>query len=150
MEKLNPIWFLESPLDIEHKSYVLLDFLKNKSQNLDGPSVLSSLKEISTLVKAMNSFKESRKIPGFLLAGTSKESLSEYNKIVDLSKQSDTFKEIDEVISSSLSILYEFSEICLEIIKEEEEKIKIFKLESKYDRIVLSNLYMSMRHKPIN
>jgi hypothetical protein len=150
MEKLNPIWFLESPLDIEHKSYVLLDFLKNKSQNLDGPSVLSSLKEISTLVKAMNSFKESRKIPGFLLAGISKESLSEYNKIVDLSKQSDTFKEIDEVISSSLSILYEFSEICLEIIKEEEEKIKIFKLESKYDRIVLSNLYMSMRHKPIN
>ena len=41
MEKLNPIWFLESPLDVEHKSYVLLDFLKNKSQNLDGPSVLS-------------------------------------------------------------------------------------------------------------
>lgn len=135
MEKLSPIWFLESPLDVEHKSYVLLDFLKNKSQNLDGPSVLSSLKEISTLVKAMNSFKESRKIPGFLLAGTPKESLSEYNKIVDLPKQSDTFKEIDEVISSSLGILYEFSEICLEIIKEEEEKIKIFKLESKYDRI---------------
>jgi hypothetical protein len=135
MEKLNPIWFLESPLDVEHKSYVLLDFLKNKSQNLDGPSVLSSLKEISTLVKAMSSFKESRKIPGFLLAGISKESLSEYNKIVDLPKQSDTFKEIDEVISSSLGILYEFSEICLEIIKEEEEKIKIFKLESKYDRI---------------
>ena len=135
MEKLNPIWFLESPLDVEHKSYVLLDFLKNKSQNLDGPSVLSTLKEISTLVKAMNSFKERKKIPESLLVGTTKEALSEYDKIANLPKQSDTFKEIDEIISSSLSILYEFSEICLEIIKEEEEKIKIFKLESKYDRI---------------
>jgi hypothetical protein len=135
MEKLNPIWFLESPLDIEHKSYVLLDFLKNKSQNLDGPSVLSSLKEISTLVKAMNSFKERRKIPESLLTGSSKEALSEYNKITVLPRENAVLKEIDEIISSSLEILYEFSEICLEIIKEEEEKIKIFKLESKYDRI---------------
>jgi hypothetical protein len=92
MEKLNPIWFLESPLDIEHKSYVLLDFLKNKSQNLDGPSVLSSLKEISTLVKAMNSFKERRKIPESLLAGSSKEALSEYNKITGLPRENEVLK----------------------------------------------------------
>lgn len=135
MEKLNAIWFLESPLDIEHKSYVLLDFLKNKSRDLDGPSVLSSLKEISILVKAMNCFKESRKIPDSLLVGITKESLFQYNRIASITQQTNELKEIDEVISSSLSILYEFSEICLEIIKEEEEKIKIFKLESKYDRI---------------
>jgi hypothetical protein len=135
MEKLNPIWFLESPLDVEHKSYVLLYFLKNKSQNLDGPAVLSSLKEISALVKAMNSFKTDREIPGSLLTGTSKEALFEYNKIKKLPEGDVMLNEIDEVISSSLDILYEFSEICLEIIKEEEEKIKIFKLESKYDRI---------------
>lgn len=135
MEKLSPIWFLESPLDVEHKSYVLLDFLKSKSQNLDGPSVLSSLKEISTLVRAMNSFKETREIPEALLSGISKKNLSEYKGISILPKESDVLKEIDEVILSSLGILYEFSEICLEIIKEEEEKIKIFKLESKYDKI---------------
>jgi hypothetical protein len=135
MEKLNPIWFLESPLDVEHKSYVLLDFLKNKSQKLDGPAILGSLKEISALVKAMNSFKSDREIPVNLLSGISKESLFEYNRMANLPEGNEILKEVDEVIASSLDILYEFSEICLEIVKEEEEKIKIFKLESKYDRI---------------
>ena len=33
MEQLKANWFIEEPLDIEHKNYVLLDFLKKKSEN---------------------------------------------------------------------------------------------------------------------
>ncbi len=135
MEQLKANWFIEEPLDIEHKNYVLLDFLKKKSENLDGSSVLNTLKEISGIVKTMNFFKESGEIPESQLGGFTKKDLSEYRKISNLKKDDDKMRSILEIIDSSLSIMYEFSEICLEIIKEEEEKIKIFKLESKYDRI---------------
>jgi hypothetical protein len=53
MEDINLTWFLKDPIDIEYKNYVLLDYLKKKSVNLDGGEVTKNLREISQIIKAM-------------------------------------------------------------------------------------------------
>jgi hypothetical protein len=46
---------------------------------------------------------------------------------------------LEEIVQNSLDTLYEYSEICLEMLKEEETKIKIFKIQSKFDPPVKKN-----------
>jgi hypothetical protein len=136
MEKLKPTWFLEQPLDIEHKNYVLLDYLKKKSENLEGDKVSVSLKEVSGIMKVLYSFKESGKIPEYVLEDLDTDEREDIEKILsDSGKDSKNSEDIKEIVDSSLSILYDFSEIFMEILREEQEKIKIFKIGSRYSQI---------------
>ena len=131
-KKLSPIWFIEEPRDPEYKEYVLLDYLKKLSKNLDTKSCYTVIKEISQIVRFLNSFKNQRKLDSALIKNISNdeksiiekfnyEELGEYEKI-----------QIMEIVEESLQTLYEYSEICLDIIKEEESKIKIFRVQSKF------------------
>jgi len=139
MEKLSPIWFLEQPLDIEHKNYVLLDYLKKKSEILEGDEVLTNLKEISGIIKVLHHFKDKGELPDYILEDLDqidKDKIEEMNSPEgELAKGKN---EIKEIIDSSISILYDFSEIFMEILREEQEKIKIFKLGSRYSQSSVS------------
>ena len=129
MEDINLTWFLKDPIDIEYKNYVLLDYLKKKSVNLDGGEVTKNLREISQIIKAMKCYKKDQN-----LSEVQQYLSSEDAKIIEDRKKDPKETEVLEVIESSLDILYEFSEICLEILKNEQDKIKIFKLESKFSK----------------
>jgi hypothetical protein len=132
-KKLSAIWFLREPLDQEYKEYVLLDYLKNLSKNLDSKNCYSVMKEISKIVRFLNSFKSQRIIDQSLIKSLTKSEKSflerfEYSKLSEEEKM-----RLMEIVEDSLQTLYEYSEICLEIIKEEESKIKIFKIQSKFN-----------------
>jgi hypothetical protein len=137
MEKLSPIWFLEQPLDIEHKNYILLNYLKKKSENLEGDEVLTNLKEISGIVKVLHHFRDKGELPDYILGSLEEEErerISSPDSPIVSSKA-----EIKEIVESSIEILYDFSEIFMEILREEQEKIKIFKLGSRYGQNTVSN-----------
>lgn len=123
MEKtLSPVWFLEDPIDSEYKEYILLNFLKDRNKKIENVP-FSVLKETSILVKALNSYKEK----GFF-----DKSVLEYlgiSEIKDLNNKPKDEK-ILKIVSESLNTLYRYSEICMEVIKDEEDKIKIFRIES--------------------
>jgi hypothetical protein len=137
MGRLSPVWFLESPLDIEHKNYILLDFLKKKSESLDPDKVLDTLKEISSIVKYLSAFKTSRDFPDQIKESITIEENQILSKIRGLEKEDHILEEIDLIIEDSLNLLYDFSEVCMEIIEEEQEKIKIFRIESRFDKLGL-------------
>ena len=82
MERLKPTWFLEQPLDIEHKNYVLLDYLKKKSEDLGGDSVSSNLKEVSGIMKVLYSFKENGKVPEDALNDLDQKEREDLSKIL--------------------------------------------------------------------
>lgn len=131
-KKMSPIWFLKEPLDPEYKEYILLDYLKNLSVKLNPKTCYSITREISQLVRILNFFKTNRKIEDSLsknLKKEDKELLQGFN--YDLMQEHEKLQ-IMETVESSLQILYEYSEICLEILKEEESKIKIFRIQSKF------------------
>jgi hypothetical protein len=120
MEKtLRQEWFLEEPIDSEYKEYILLDFLKSKNEKIE-ISPYSVLKEASVLVRSLNSYKDK---------GINQELLKKQGISKDLGKIR-TEMEVIKIIDESLNTLYRYSELCLDIIKTEEEKIKIFRIES--------------------
>jgi hypothetical protein len=129
MESINLTWFLEDPIDTEHKNYILLDYLKKKSENLEGGEVTKSLREISQIVKVLKCYKKDSNLDSI----SNNLSVADFQTL-EKRKIDPRVNEVLDIVESSLDILYEFSEICLEILKSEQDKIKIFKLESKFSK----------------
>jgi hypothetical protein len=133
MKNLSPIWFIKEPIDIEHKEYVLLDYLKSISKNINSKNCYPILRAVSKIVKTLNEFKKNNKIGSALISQLSDEE-KKYMEVFNF-KSLDIRKKdlISSIIESSLEILYEYSEIFLDMLKEEESKIKIFKVKSKFN-----------------
>jgi hypothetical protein len=132
-KKLSPIWFLKEPLDPEHKEYVLLDYLKSVSKDLNEENCYSVIREISRIVKTLNEYKESGKIDS-IKKFLKKEDLDFTEKLLKKELTKEESSSIEEIIEKSLETLYGYSEICLEILKGEESKIKIFRIQSKFEQ----------------
>ncbi len=129
MKNFNPLWFIQDPIDPEHKEYILLDYLKSLTKKLNAKTSYSVLREISRIVKILNDFREKKSINPDILKILKKEDLKNLENF-DFKNLDDELKSIvEEIIESSLHTLYDYSEICLEILKEEESKIKIFRVE---------------------
>ena len=62
MKNLSTIWFIKEPIDIEHKEYVLLDYLKSISKNINSKNCYPILRAVSKIVKSLNEFKKNNKI----------------------------------------------------------------------------------------
>ncbi len=128
--KLSPVWFLKDPLDLEHKEYVLLDYLKSISKDLNEDNCFSIIREISKIVRTLNLYKETGVLEIGQASKLNKSEVDVLEKFIEKSTDEDDVI-IDEIIEKSLSILYDYSEICLDILKKEESKIKIFKIGNK-------------------
>jgi hypothetical protein len=131
MEKLNEIWFIKNPVDVEHKNYILLDYLKRRSQILSNQNVTELLYEITRIVKNLNLFKQNRTVNEQELL--SDEDRKEIRKWAKLKEDDPKWETLLSIIDSSLNILFEFSGVCFELLEDDEEKIKIFKIESKFE-----------------
>lgn len=135
MKNISPIWFIKEPIDQEHKEYILLDYLKSISKDLNTENCYSILRSVSNIIRILNEFKESGKI-SISVQRQLKQDEKEYIKKFDFNSlpAADRSK-IEGIIESSLETLYEYSEVCLDILKEEESKIRIFKVEPKIGSI---------------
>jgi hypothetical protein len=130
MKKLSPIWFAIPPYDPEHKEYILLDYLKELGNSINNENCYSILRSLSRVVRNLNHFKEKKILPnldGPKIPQKEKKLRDNFSfeKLENEDKQA-----IEQIIENSLETLYEYSEICLEFLKDEEEKIKIFKVET--------------------
>lgn len=120
------------PLDPEYKEYILLDYLKGLSKDLNPQTCFSIMREVSQLVKVLNGFKVDRKVDPVHIKSLKKEDKSKISKFDYDSLPEEEKMIIMDIVESSLQTLYEYSEVCLEILKEEESKIKIFRIQSKF------------------
>jgi len=133
MKNLSTIWFLKEPIDIEHKEYILLDYLKSISKNINSKNCYPILRAVSKIVKSLNEFKKTNKIGATIMSQLTDEE-KKYLKGFNFDKLEHGKKEsILLIIESSLETLYEYSEIFLDMLKDEESKIKIFKVQSKFN-----------------
>jgi hypothetical protein len=92
------------------------------------------MKEISKIVKILNDFRRDNKLSEYSIKGLKKEDKA-YADSFSLENLDPEQREIlSSIIEESLQTLYEYSEVCLDILKEEESKIKIFRVQSKFDK----------------
>lgn len=132
-KKLSNLWFLNEPFDIEQKEYILLDFLKNKTRELNQDTCLSTIKEISSLIKALKNFRDKKDINSYNRRGLNKQDKKTAEEFKGIVISEDDNESLNSIVEKSLQTLYDYSEICMEMLREEESKIKIFKIESKFE-----------------
>lgn len=130
---ISPVWFLREPLDAEHKEYILLDYLKEISKNLTKENCYSVLREVSRMVRILNDFRREKKIEDRVKKVLKKDDLDHLENFNFEVLDEESKETLMGIIEDSLQTLYEYSEVCLEILKEEESKIKIFRIQSKFD-----------------
>jgi hypothetical protein len=131
MKNISPIWFIKDPIDPEHKEYILLDYLKSISKDLDSENCYSTLRAVSQIIKSLNEFKDTKIINPSIIRQLKSEEKEYVKKFKFEDLEEDDRSTLNGIIESSLETLYEYSEVCLEILKEEESKIRIFKVKSK-------------------
>lgn len=127
MGKLSPVWFLMHPLDQEQKTYVLLDHLKNLHKKINGNQVREVLKEVFVIIEDLKKFKKESKI-----TQESEDRLLGYEREILLFYQGkckvEIWDSIDEIITTSLGVLYKYAKAGLNILQESQEKIKMFEV----------------------
>lgn len=127
MGKLSPIWFLLHPLDQEHKTYVLLDHLKNLHKGICGNQIREVLQDVFYYIEDLKKFKKELK-----LTEESESRLSESEREI-LFLHQERCKEngcdlIGGITSTALEILYKYANTGLDILQEHKEKIKTFEV----------------------
>jgi hypothetical protein len=133
-KSISPIWFIREPIDPEHKEYVLLDYLKEISKGLSKENCYPIMKQISRVVKILNEFRKEKVISESVKKSLSKDDRDYIDSFIFNDLPTEQREIVDLIIEDSLETLYDYSEICLDILKEEESKIKIFRIQSKFDK----------------
>jgi len=129
MKNLGPIWFLKSPIDVEHKYYILLDFLQSVNLEIKNKKIYSPIKKIFSLIKELNYFSKYGTVlieDYAALTDEDRETLESYLRL-PLSEGENA--EVKEIIKVSLSSLYKYADLGINLWKSLENRIRIFSLE---------------------
>lgn len=127
MKRLSPVWFLRSPIDVEHKYYILLDFLQSVNLEIKSNKVYSPIKRIFSIIKELEHFKRSGSIfisDYSLLDEEDQRILKRFSEILIEEE-----KELDQIIQNSLKVLYKYADLGVNLWKKIEGSIKMFNLE---------------------
>lgn len=128
MKDLKTTWFIQHPIDQEHKQYVLLDFLKSVNQDISKEDIYYPVKKIFSLIKELTFIKVLMEEKDVDLSKASKrmKSLWEIMQESDFSKEDKL--ECLQILDSSLGILYKYADLGMTLWRNIERRIKVFNL----------------------
>lgn len=127
MKNIKKTWFLNHPIDQEHKQYILLDFLQSVNKDIKENEIYYSIKKIFSLTKELSLFKRWMKDQGKTIPqGADPEIYDFFNScLFSLDEQN----EISTILDSSLEVLYKYSELGIELWRSIEKRIRAFDLQ---------------------
>lgn len=129
MKNIKSTWFIEHPIDQEHKQYLLLDFLSSVNKDLEKEDIYYPIKKIFSMIKELNFAKY------WLLDQLKREEEISDNikKIISyLDNLNPCEKEKEELLKlteTSLTILYKYADLGMDLWKNIESRIRTFNLQ---------------------
>ncbi len=108
MKALKPYWFLESPVDTEHKFYVLMGFLSKIKKNFDKPGFEKEFKELLLLKKDLENFDVNTEFSQKTMAKMPDKERDLFYTILD--NNLDKIEEIDSIVKNSIKTIETFLE----------------------------------------
>ena len=126
MKDIKVTWFLDQPIDSEHKQYILLDFLKSVNKEIEKDNIYYPIKKIFTLIKDL-------RVMDLILDGKSlaAEEMGKREKIIfdsykELNLSEEENIELKEIVEVSLGCLYRYAELGTNLWKNVEKRINTF------------------------
>ena len=129
MKDISQIWFLKSPIDAEHKYYILLDFLKSINEEIKKNNVYSPTKKIFSMIKDLDHFQKNGTMDGhkeLFISEEDEELLSFYR---ENGMKDEVKEEIGMILENSLKVLYKYADMGINLWKKMEGRIKMYNLD---------------------
>lgn len=112
---IRPYWFLENPIDVEYKYYILMDFLHKAKLKFGEKGFEKHLKEILTLRKDLESFDKKTEFTQRTLANMTEVDKNNFYNLLD--KNLDSIDEIVGIVKNSMETIDLFLEENVEAIE---------------------------------
>lgn len=108
MKKLKPYWFLESPIDIEHKYYMLMAFLVDIKECFNKRGFEKKFKSLLNMKKDLENFNKSTEFTQKTLSKMTMDEIDLVYTILDTNLNN--IAEIENIVKNSLSTIEDFLE----------------------------------------
>ena len=128
MKDLKTTWFLDHPIDSEHKQYLLLDFLKSINEDIQKDNIYLPIKKIFSTIRELSLVKlllEESEVINKNLTKREK-SIVEYYETCIFTE--DDLLELGEIVDISLASLYRYADLGALLWKNIEQRIKFFEI----------------------
>lgn len=123
MKELKPYWFLQEPIDVEHKFYVLMDFLQSVDKDLSQKKYNDQIQKVRRIYDDLKSFKEKSSITSKSMMTMTKREIEIMHTLEEINDKQ--IQELKALIDNSIETLDEFVEKISPIIKEINESIEV-------------------------
>ena len=105
---MRPYWFLEDPIDLEYKYYVLMAYLMRVKENFNKPGFERYFKNLLSIRKDLESFIKNTEFSQKTLAKMTDEDKNHFYNMLD--NNLDSIEEIEEIAKNSVVTIDDFIE----------------------------------------
>lgn len=131
MIEAKPYWFLEDPIDLEHKYYMLMAYLVKTKDNFNKPGFERYFRNILSVRRDLESFVKKTGFSQKTLAKMTEDERDNFYNLLD--KNLDLIGEIEEIAKNSLSTIDKFLEENTEFYEKYNSLVSIESHCSKYN-----------------
>ncbi len=131
MLDMKPYWFLEDPIDLEYKYYVLMAYLMKIKDHFDKPGFEKYFKNILSIKRDLESFIKKTEFSQKTLAKMTEEEKEYFHNLLD--KNLDVIGEVEEIAKNSLTTIDEFLEKNEEFYERYNSLVSVESYCSKYN-----------------
>lgn len=131
MLDMKPYWFLEDPIDLEYKYYVLMAYLMKIKDHFDKPGFEKYFKNILSIKRDLESFIKKTEFSQKTLAKMTEEEKEHFHNLLD--KNLDVIGEVEEIAKNSLTTIDEFLEKNEEFYERYNSLVSVESYCSKYN-----------------
>lgn len=106
-KQLSPVWFMKKPIDLEHKQYVLLDYMQEVSRSFDNEELEPYFDAVRSHVKNLDTFLTIRGILKTSSYEFTEEDTADMEYVMQLSDNHPDMQEVYSIVKWSLKELKE-------------------------------------------
>jgi hypothetical protein len=121
MKNLQPYWFLQDPVDSEHKYYVLMDFLQSVESDLGKKKYSEQIQKITRVYNDIKSFQKFNKLSDRTVKNMTQDEIERARELITLV---DGNTEVDLILDGTLEVLENFMEKINPYIEEIENSLE--------------------------
>jgi hypothetical protein len=113
---MKPYWFIEDPVDVEHKYYILMAKLLKIKKSFKKKGFEKNFRDLLTIYKDLKSFDSKTELSQRSMMNMTESEKNNFYNILD--KNLDKIQEISEIVSDSIEHISNFIEENPELEKE--------------------------------
>lgn len=121
MKNLQPYWFLQDPIDAEHKYYILMDFLQSVEMDLGEKKYSEQIQKITRVYNDIKNFQKFNKLSDRTIKNMTNDEIEKAHELITLVDGND---EIDLILGGTLEVLENFMQKINPYLEEIENSLE--------------------------